>query len=50
VESNLVRDSKNEKDILSLMCVEKISGPFTFEVSGWVVRKSVSMKLSNEES
>jgi len=30
------------------MCIDKISGPFTFEVSDWVVRKSVGMKLSDE--
>lgn len=31
-----------------LMCVEKIFGPFTFEASGWVVWKSISVKLSDE--
>jgi len=30
------------------MCVEKISGTFTFEASGGVVRKSIGMKLSDE--
>lgn len=32
---------------MSLMCVEMISGPFAFEASCWVVRKSVGMKLSD---
>jgi hypothetical protein len=31
-----------------LMCVEKISGPFAFEAFGWVVWKSIGMKLSLE--